>query len=146
MKRLFVFTFLAFSLQLSAAPMVRVISIKDARTIVVDNRGIANEVSLSQVVIPPNDEEAATAYLRQSLTNSWVMIESDARGGSFVYRSPDALFINGELSRRAYATLGDHMTYLGELSPGPQRKEAAPAKTTAKTPVPRIVHRYHRRR
>src|SRR5207237_9579934 len=93
MKRLFVFTFLAFSLQLSAAPMVRVISIKDARTIVVDNRGIANEVSLSQVVIPPNDEEAATAYLRQSLTQSWATIESDARGGALLYPPPAGLLI-----------------------------------------------------
>ena len=97
MKRLFVLTLLVFSFHLSAAPMLRVLSVKDARTIVVVNRGVAAEVTLAQVVVPPTEEEAASAYLRQSLTNAWVMIETDARGESFVYRSPDALFVNGEM-------------------------------------------------
>src|ERR1043165_7677791 len=100
MKRFCLFAFLAFSLSLSASPMLRVVAVKDARTIVVDNRGRATDVTLAQVIVPPHEEEAAATYLRQSLVNSWVMIESDARGGSFVYRSPDAMFVNGALAQR----------------------------------------------
>ena len=107
---------------MTAAPMVRVIAVKDSHTIVVDNRGVAADVRLAQVVIAPDDEEAATSYLRQTLTNSWVMIDSGA-SGAFVYRSPDALFVNGELSRRAYAAQGARMTYLGESMPGAKHEE-----------------------
>ena len=93
MKRLFVLLFLACSVH--ASPMLRVISVKNARTLVVDNRGVAAEITLGQVVIPPAEEEAAAAYLRNTLTGAWVMVETDVRGESYVYLSPDALFING---------------------------------------------------
>ena len=146
MKRSFALLFFVFSFQLSAAPMVRVLSIKDARTIVVDNRGVATEVTLAQVVIPPADEAAATSYLRQSLTNAWVMVERDAGGAVFVYRSPDALFVNGELARRAYAMTGTSMVYLGEVNPGPRRVERSVAPARAPAPHTAPVHRRRRRR
>lgn len=124
--------------------MVRVLSVKDARTIVVDHRGVAAEVRLAQVVIPPADEAAAIAYLRQSLTNAWVMVESDAFGAAFVYRSPDALFVNGELARRAYATPGTPMIYLGEVTPGP--RQATPARAPAPRKAAPVQHHHRRRR
>jgi|ERR1051326_2575149 hypothetical protein len=147
MKRLCVFAFLAFSLSLSASPMLRVVAVKDARTIVVDNRGVATDVTLAQVIVPPHEEEAAAAYLRQSLVNSWVMIESDARGGSFVYRSPDAMFVNGALAQRVYANGGGvAMTYVGEVTPGPQKATPTKKTTPARAPAPhRAPHRARRR-
>jgi hypothetical protein len=131
MKRISILLFLAFSVQ--AAPMVRVVSVRDARTIVVDNRGVAAVVALAQVVVPPAEEAAAAAYLRDTLTGAWVMVETDAHGQSYVYRSPDAMFINGELSRRAYATRNEpQMIYLGEVMPGPRRAETPPRTVVVK--------------
>jgi len=125
--------------------MLRVVSVKDARTIVVDNRGVATDVVLAQIVVPPSEEEAAAAYLRQSLVNSWVMIERDARGESFVYRSPDAMFVNGELARRAYVVGRDRMTYVGEVTPGPRRVETV-TKAPVKAPAPHKAPQRHVRR
>lgn len=133
---MFVCSLFLFAASMSAAPMVRVIAVKDSHTIVVDDRGVAAEVKLAQVVVAPDDEAAATSYLRQSLANAWVMIETDSTGASFVYRSPDALFINGELSRRAFASAGPRMTYLGESMPGPKREEKSVA---PRTPAPRVI-------
>lgn len=127
--------------------MVRVVSVRNARTIVVDNRGIAAEVALAQVVIPPAEEAAAAAYLRDTLTGAWVMVETDARGQSYVYRSPDSMFINGALSRRAYATRNaPQMIYLGEVMPGPRRAETPPRTVAVKKvpPPPRPHRKPHR--
>jgi len=124
------------SFSLSAAPMVRVISIKDSRTVVVDDRGVAAEVTLAQVVIPPAEEEAAAAYLRKTLVNSWVMMERDERG-AYLYRSPDALFVNGALATRAYAQSGAEMIFLGEVSPGPRVVEKQVAVVKRAAPVRR---------
>jgi hypothetical protein len=114
-----------FSILLStaatAAPMVRVIDVRDCRTIVIDRSGVAAVVRLAQIVVPPDDEPAATDYLRNTLVSSWVLVETDARGESYVYRSPDGLFVNGEVARRAYALGQTKMVYLGEVDPGPQR-------------------------
>lgn len=125
--------------------MLRVVAVKDARTIVVDNRGVATDVTLAQVIVPPHEEEAAAAYLRQSLVNSWVMIESDARGGAFVYRSPDAMFVNGAIAQRVYASGGGvAMTYVGEVTPG--APTAPKSKTPARAPAPHRAPRRARRR
>jgi hypothetical protein len=141
MKRLFVLLFLACSVH--ASPMLRVISVKNARTLIVDNRGVAAEITLGQVVIAPAEEEAAAAYLRNTLTGAWVMVETDVRGESYVYRSPDALFINGELSRRAFLGSSVQMTYVGDVMPGPRRAEPVVKVVKAK-PMPRPP-RPHRR-
>ena len=124
---------------MTAAPMVRVVSVKNARTVVIDDRGVAAEVTLAQVVIPPAEEEAAAEYLRKTLANAWVMMETDERGAAFLYRSPDAMFVNGELARRAYAIPGVPMTFLGEVNPGPRIVEKASKKTATpkKAPVRR---------
>ena len=139
MKRWFVLLFLACSVH--ASPMLRVVSVKNARTLVVDNRGVAAEITLGQVVIPPAEEEAAAAYLRHTLTGAWVLVETGAQGESYVYRSPDALFVNGALSRRAYLGASVQMTYGGEVMPGPRRAEPAvkvvKAKPTPPPPRPR---------
>ncbi len=120
--RSFVFSILILSTTaIFAAPMVRVTGVKDARTLVVDRAGIAAEVRLADIVIPPGDDAAAIEFLRDKIVDRFVMLETDARGQSYVYRSPDSLFINGELARRAYTIRGTKMTILGESSPGPER-------------------------
>jgi len=144
MKRWIVFSLFA-AFQMTAAPMLRVIAVKDSHTIVVDNRGVAADVRLAQVVVAPADEEAATAYLRQSLDNSWVMIENDATGAAFVYRSPDALFVNGELARGAFRSMGTPMVYVGEVTPGARHVEKAPAAPHARVTAS-VPHRHRIRR
>jgi hypothetical protein len=75
------------------------------------------------------------------------MVETDARGESYVYRSPDALFINGELSRRAYLGPSVQMTYVGDVMPGPRRAEPAVKAAKAKPlPLPPRPHRKPRNR
>jgi hypothetical protein len=123
MKKFTILLFALFAFE-SHAAMVRVIAVKNARTLVIDNRGVAAEVTLAQIVIPPAEEAEAVAYLRAQLTNAWVLVETDARGESYLYRSPDSLFVNGAMARRAYATHGIAMTYLGEVMPGPKEPEA----------------------
>ena len=145
MKRWIAFSLFA-AFQMTAAPMLRVIAVKDSHTIVVDNRGVAADVRLAQVVIAPADEEAASAYLRQSLSNSWVMIESDATGAAFVYRSPDALFVNAELARGAFRSTGTHMVYVGEVTPGAKRLEKTPPKAPAPHVTASVPHRHRTRR
>jgi len=121
----FSFFFLSAS-SLLAAPMVRVIDVKDARTLIVDRAGIPAEVRLGDVAIPPGEEAAAIEFLRLKVVQHFVMVESNARGDAYVYRSPDALFINGELLRRAYLARGTEMIIVGESSPGPERARSAP--------------------
>ena len=113
---------------LFAAPMLRVIDVKDARTLIVDRAGVAAEVKLGDVIIPPGEETAAIEFLRGKVVQHFVMVESNARGEAYVYRSPDALFINGELLRRAYLVQGTKMVIVGESSPGPERATRAPAR------------------
>jgi hypothetical protein len=128
-----------------AAPMMRVTGVKDARTLIVDRGGVASEVKLGDVIIPPGDEAAAVDFLRTKVVERYVMVESNARGEAYVYRSPDALFINGELLRRAYLTEGTKMTIIGESFPGPERStRAAPAPAVKRIPAlprPRTIRR-----
>ncbi len=124
----------------AAAPMVRVIGVKDSRTLIVDRTGVAAAIRLAQIVVAPAEEGAATEYLRTALVSSWVLVETDARGESYVYRSPDGLFVNAELARRAWTSGHTAMVYLGEVDPAPQRTATrAPSKTKAKAKTPSNV-------
>jgi hypothetical protein len=124
---------LLVSLRLDAA-MVRVTGVTDGQTIVVERGGVAVAVKLAGIKVI--DDEGARALLRWTIGSSWVMLEEQADGGHFVYRSPDGLFLNRELVARGFAraTLPaiepqTHVvvTYLGTLyAPGPR-----PAKTPA---------------
>jgi hypothetical protein len=117
MRSFFFPLFILSATSLFAAPMVRVIGVKDARTLIVDRSGAPAEVKLGDVVIPPGDEAAAIEYLRTKVLDHYVMVESD----EYVYRSPDALFINRELLRRAYLSRGTEMIIVGESSPAPHK-------------------------
>jgi len=144
--RSFVFSILVFSATaLSAAPMVRVIDVKDARTLVVDRGGVRTEVRLGDVIIPPGEDAAAIEFLRTKAVEHYVMLENGAHGDTYVYRSPDALFINGELLRRAYLKQGTKMTIIGESSPGPERSTRKAPAPAPERPVP-APRRTRRRR
>jgi hypothetical protein len=121
--------FALFSLLISFpafGAMFRVIAVRDSRTIVVAGfDGVQRLVVLRGVDIPRELEAEAFAHLRRIVERSWVLVESNGD----VYRSPDVLFVNGEMIRRAWRTATD-MTYHGELDLGP--REPAVVK-----PVPR---------
>ena len=146
--RSFFFSVLILSASsLFAAPMVRVIDVKDARTLIVDRAGVAAEVRLGDVVIPPGEEPAAIEFLRGKVVQHFVMLESSSRGEAYVYRSPDALFINGELLRRAYLVQGTKMVIVGESSPGPERAtRSAPSREENHVPPPPRPRSGRRRR
>ena len=130
---------LVVSLRLDAA-MVRVTGVTDGQTLVVERGGVAVPVKLAGIQVV--DHEGARSLLRWTIGSSWVMLEEQPDGGCFVYRSPDALFLNRELVARGFAraTLPaieppTHVvvTYLGTLyAPGPP-----PARTpaTARNPT-----------
>jgi hypothetical protein len=143
--RSFVFSILVlFATTLTAGQMVRAIDVKDARTLIVDQRGVRTEVRLGDVIIPPGEETAAIEFLRIKVVEHYVMVENGVHGDAYVYRSPDALFINGELLRRAYLAQGTKMTIVGESSPGPERstrKAATPAPAERALPAPRRSRR-----
>jgi hypothetical protein len=103
--------------------MYRVLEVVDGRTIVVDRAGARATVILAGVDLV--DEDAARALLDWTLASAWVMLEKQP-GGCFVYRTPDAMFLNRELVLRGYArsTLPGveppqtvPVTYLGQLRP-----------------------------
>jgi hypothetical protein len=112
----------------AAARMMRVAQVTSSNTIVLEG---GKSVTLRGVLVPADEEAAARDYLAQLVAGRWVAIENGD-----VFRSPDALFINGELARRAYLAPNVHMTYLGELNPAPRpesratapQKRAAPAR------------------
>ena len=145
--RSFVFSILVLSATaLFAAPMVRVVDVKDARTLIVDRGGVRVEVRLGDVIIPAGEDAAAIEFLRTKVVEHYVMLEGGAHGDAYVYRSPDALFINGELLRRAYLTQGTKMTIVGESSPGPERSARGETRPPAPAPVPPRPRRSTRRR
>lgn len=90
-----------------AAAMSRVVEVRDSRTVVVQSNGIAVVIQLREVVVPNGDEPAAVEYLRRTLDGRWVYAENGD-----VYRSPDGLYLNDAMRRRAW--LG--ATYIGELA------------------------------
>jgi hypothetical protein len=138
MKRFFaMFVFCLFTVPINAG-MVRVARVIDSRTIVLDGGAT---VRLHGVDIPPADEAIAAAYLRSILGNSWVLVEY----GGDVYRSPDALYVNGQMIMHAYRGSA-HMTYLGESMPGPKAHAPAPRATAPSRNAPprRAPHRAQR--
>lgn len=128
MKNLFVCLALAGIAPAATAAMSRVIAVKDSRTLIVaGSDGVQRAIVLRGVDIPPDSEAVAVAHLRRIVERSWVYIEN----GGDVYRSPDVLFVNGEMIRRAWRASGD-IKYLGELDLGPRSKgEAAGRKLPA---------------
>ena len=88
----------------AAEPMSRVTEVRNSRTLVVETSGVPAVVELRNVVVPPDDEQAAADYLRRLVAGKWVLVENGD-----VYRSPDGLHVNDALRRRAW--LGG--TYLG---------------------------------
>ncbi len=141
MKRFFAISlFCLFALPLSGATMLRVGRVVDSRTIVLDGGAT---VTLRGVDVPPADEAMAADYLRSILTNAWVLVEN----GGDVYRSPDALYVNGQLIMHAYRS-ASKMTYLGESMPAPNARTNAPAmRATAATNAapPRRAPHHHAR-
>ena len=119
-----------------AVPMVRVIDVTGPHTIVVDRNGIAATLVLGGIAVPPGEEQAATAYLRKTLLENWVLVETNAAGEAFLFRSPDALYVNGELARRAYAHPGTEMIYLGQSMPGPSRSRSRAKASAASSDPP----------
>lgn len=118
--------------------MVRVIAVVDGRTLLVDRGGTTSAVVLGGIVI--TDPAAAKTLLEWNASTRWVMVESQKDGGSFVYRSPDALFLNRELVLQGFARATvrevapeSHVivTYLGRVDPGrrmPAAVSPAPAR------------------
>lgn len=83
------------------AALVRVVGVADGQTLVVDRAGVAVHVKLAGISI--TDDDGARSMMKWTLGSSWVMLEEQPDGGHFVYRSPDALFINRELVARGFA-------------------------------------------
>ena len=127
--------FSLFSITATAAPMVRVVGVTNAQTIVIDRNGVATNVRLAGVTMNPIDEAAAADFLTTKLVGSWVLVETAANGESYVYRSPDGLFINGELARAAWSGTTTKMTYLGESFPGPQQATVKKTTTAQKAAI-----------
>jgi L-ascorbate metabolism protein UlaG (beta-lactamase superfamily) len=139
MKRFFaIFVFCLFTLPIGAGTMVRVARVIDSRTIVLDG---GTTVTLRGVDIPPADEAMAAGYLRSTLGNNWVLVEN----GGDVYRSPDALYVNGQLIMHAYRGTA-HMKVLGESMPAPRAHAPAPRATAPLRSAPprRAPHRPQR--
>lgn len=109
----------------AAVPMARVVNVIDSHTIRVELDGRRVSVALSGVVVSPSEEDAAIEYLHRLVDGAWVYIEDGN-----VYRSPDGLFVTGEMQRHAWWST-PNMRYLGLADPGPR---TAAAKTTAVKP------------
>ena len=116
--------------------MVKVVAVADARTLIIESNGQQESIRLSGIAI--TDEMRAAELLRWTAGGAYVFLEKRADGGHFVWRSPDALFLNREVVLRGFARATQagveaesnlRVTYLGIVDPpGPQRVTAA-AKT-----------------
>lgn len=104
------------------AGMVRVASVADGRTLVLEGSG--QHIRLAGIEI--TDEVRARDLLQWTVVSRWVRLEKNEAGEHLVWRSPDALFINRELVTRGYANptqpgiaLETHLevTYLGQVDP-----------------------------
>lgn len=130
---------------LAAIPMKRVVGVIDSHTIVVESNG-RQPVVLKDVQIPAAEESAAIEHLHRLLDGAWVYVEE---GG--VYRSPDGLYVNGELQRHAWRSV-PNMRYLGVANPGPRPhlrpsvKAAAPAVKRPARSAARVSRPTSRRR
>jgi hypothetical protein len=141
--RLILVFFLSSSAAHAAINMARVVGVTDSRTIVVEADGRRSIVALTAFAVPAVEEPAAASYLREMIGGAWVYIE-----GGDVYRSPDGLYVNGEMQRHAWHTIPG-MRYLGLAIPAPPsraRPPAAPKTTVAAVPKPPKPPRTIRRR
>lgn len=121
-----VYIFLIAAATSAATPMARVVAVADSRTIVVDTAGKRSSVVLAGVAVEAVEEAPAAAFLRQLVEGTWLLIEEGN-----AYRSPDGLYVNGEMQRHAWRAVAG-MRYLGQSDPGPRRTQ-----TNAATPRPR---------
>lgn len=113
--------------------MVRVLDVVDGRTmVVIDEAGKHSTVVLGNVAVADDESAAATAHLRRLVLGQWVLVES----GGFVYRSPDALFVNAEMSRRPWRGV-PRFVYLGVVDPGPSPSQKASKPPHAVPNLPR---------
>jgi hypothetical protein len=133
--------------------MVRVIDVADGQTIIVDRGGVALHVRLAGIDVI--DAEGARTMMKWSLRSTWVLLEKQPDGGHFIYRSPDAMFINRELVSRGFAraTLQaivpeSHVvvTYLGTASFPATRSPTVTGIGSAKTSPSRTRPSPQRRR
>lgn len=130
----------------ASASMIRAAGAADRQTILLEG---GSTLRLRGVDLPPDEEPEAREYLQRLVAGLWIYVENGE-----VYRSPDALFINGEMVRRAWKS-GTKMTYLGESFPRPPSRTAARVVATgagsARSPhrarhrAPRASHRPARR-
>jgi hypothetical protein len=129
---------------LAAVPMARVLDVITSRQIRVEVAGQQSTVALTGVEISAEEESGATEYLHRLLDGTWVYVENGS-----VYRSPDGLYINGELQRRAWRA-SSNMHYLGISNPGPAKeparsgKVASPSESRRRVPARRSPARYRR--
>ena len=118
--------------------MIRAAGAADRHTILLEGGG---SLRLRGVDLPADEEPAAREYLQRLVGGLWIYVDNGD-----VYRSPDALFINGEMARRAWRST-TRMTYLGESFPAPPSRASAHAMTntapTVRTPR-RMPHRTRR--
>jgi hypothetical protein len=116
--------------------MVRITGVENGRTLLAGTE----RVELAGVAV--TDERAAKTMLEWTVVGRWVLLEKSGTA-HFVYRSPDALFVNRELVLRGFAraTLQEvdppstlAVTYLGTIDPiDPAPPAAAAAPPPAKT-------------
>jgi hypothetical protein len=111
--------------------MVRLAGIENGKTLIVEREGKRERVVLAGVAIL--DDAHARTMLEWTIGTSWLSVEQTP-DGVFLYRSPDALFLNRELVARGFAraTLPEleprshvAVTYLGTLEL-PEAREAKP--------------------
>ena len=126
------------------AAMVRVVEVRDARTLIIERDGAREPIRLAGVEIV--DASQAAESLRWTVGTSWVLAEKQSNGEYFVYRSPDALFINRELVVRGFAraTLPGiepevqlRVTYLGQWNPAESRVSTSTSPRSDKRTSPR---------
>src|SRR5206468_8959770 len=81
--------------------MARIINVVDSHTVVIEEQGTRATVKLAGVSVPEPDEASAADFLRRTTSSGWVLVERDAAhpGEAWLYRSPDGLFVNGEMTR-----------------------------------------------
>lgn len=140
-RRAFVLLFFFLCSLSASAGMVRVVDVVDGRTIVVDDHGRPVTVTLGGVVVPDDETADAVTWLKRLVLGQWVLVET----GGFVYRSPDALFVNNEMSRRAWRGI-PRFVYLGIVEPGPTKAHAKAApETPAAPPVPKASQKAGKR-
>jgi hypothetical protein len=133
MKRCVFVLLFVFLCSLSAsAGMVRVVDVVDGRTIVVDDHGRPATVTLGGVVVPDDEAADAAVWLKRLVLGQWVLVET----GGFVYRSPDALLVNNEMSRHAWRGI-PRFVYLGTIDGPTKAQGKAAPKTAAATPAPK---------